>query len=131
VAHTSVQVHVRQRLQDGRLIERRVVKRLEENFWETPLPGDSIKVEGPREDVSPSGVGENGTISFVTHWDGTVVHAQFRVLRRHWTTDGVTLICEPWPAQFVQHAVAVIEGLQQLGFKDVATLEVADEQEPD
>lgn len=117
---TTVQVNIRHVVEHGgREVERRFIKRLDENFWTMPAPGDLVHVEGEHQRVVPSAVGEDGTITTVTETSGAVIQIQLNVLRRLWTAHGVTLVTEPWsPLPSSQDPVDIMAALQEMGFRE-------------
>lgn len=117
-----VEVHVRQRLDDGQEVEHRLIKRLDEPFWQMPVPGDEVRLAARDEKIERQGTNPDGTINTLTTWEGGMVQAQLSVLRRMWIPEGVLLVCEPYsPVESAMDSAKLLEAYSQLGFEAVSS----------
>ena len=109
---TVVQVHVKETLDTGEVIQRRFQKVLLHHFPETPLPGDLLLLR--EADVKP------------VPWEleDDLYLLRLLVLRREWsTTNGVVLVCEPWPFESdISGTAEIMVTIQSMGFDKLPTV---------
>lgn len=111
-----LQVTVDQVVDDQKIVKQ-YVKKLSEPFWQVPLVGDQVLVRAPTARTIPQGVDEQGVVSVIYVWEEGDVRLQFQVLRRMWSPEGVTLICQFFPEQPPERAVELQEALLGAEFK--------------
>lgn len=93
---------------------------LDYNFYEIPQPGDAVIVRGFERDVIPSGVNEDGSIDFMTRFEGKAATVPLEVTGRAWLAEGVLLITVPFdhvgPDEH-EKAETLLHALDVMGFK--------------
>jgi hypothetical protein len=117
-----VEVHIRQRIDESQAVSHRLIKALDEPFWEMPVPDDQIRLSAPAPTTEIQSVAPDGALNMLTTWSGEMASVQLTVLRRMWIPEGVLLVCEPWsPVESAMEPAEILEAFLRLGFEVVSS----------